>query len=591
MTLDEFLTQTQTSVREQVSGQMVAGAYANAEAVFTEIVMNHMSDSGMTFEPQILHIERKLGNANLRLSGYAVSDESDELDLFVSCYQGADEVEAISETEIKGTAEQCLRFLSAAASGKLATSIDQSDDAYPLILTIQDCYDKLDQIRVFVLTDRQAKSKSFKPREVAGRSVRLEVMDIERLFRHWAEGKPRDELVVNFDEVCGSPLPCVLIPGENEEYDYALTAVPGAALRLIYEKFGARLLEANVRSFLSQTGKVNQGIRDTLRNAPDRFMAYNNGIVLIADEASFARAGDGSVGISWLRGMQIVNGGQTTASIYFSKRKYPDIDLSKVRVPAKVIILKSHDPDSEETLVSDISRFANRQNTVKDSDLSANKPWHVEMEKLSREVFCPDGVSRWFYERAAGSYNVMLAREGNTPARLARLKEAIPNKRKLIKTDLAKYANTWARLPHLVALGSQKNFDRFMRDVTDGTTPIPDVAGYKRLIAQVILFKAVQEVVRSGPYNAFQANIAVYTLALLSDRVGKALSLDIIWQKQAASIELKQQISRWASEINAVLWETAGTRMVSEWAKKEECWHAVRTRSYSDLKAGIPEIG
>ena len=238
-------------------------------------------------------------------------------------------------------------------------------------------------------------------------------MDIERLHRHWSEGKPRDELVVSFEEVCGSPLPCVYVPGENEEYDYALTAIPGATLRLLYERYGARLLEANVRSFLSQTGKVNKGIRDTLRDAPERFMAYNNGIVLIADEASLARAADGSMGLAWLKGMQIVNGGQTTASIYFTKRKHPDIDLSRVRVPAKVIVLHSHNPDAEELLISDISRYANSQNAVKVSDLSANKPFHVELEKLALSTYCPDGTSRWFYERAAGSYNVMLAREGD----------------------------------------------------------------------------------------------------------------------------------------------------------------------------------
>lgn len=156
---------------------------------------------------------------------------------------------------------------------------------------------------------------------------------------------------------------------------------------------------------------VNAGIQSTLRSAPERFMAFNNGIVLVADDMKLERAEDGSPGICWLRGMQIVNGGQTTASIYFAKKKYPLTDLGKVRVPFKIIVMKEADPTKEESLVSDISRYANSQNAVRQSDLSANKPFHVDARQ-SLSVFCPDGVGRWFYERAAGSYNTLLSRRG-----------------------------------------------------------------------------------------------------------------------------------------------------------------------------------
>ncbi|AVT11033.1 AIPR family protein, partial [Paracidovorax avenae] len=128
---------------------------------------------------------------------------------------------------------------------------------------------------------------------------------------------------------------------------------------------------------------------------------------IVADEMVLGKTSQGEQGIAWLKGLQIVNGGQTTASLYFTKKKYPDTDLSRVRVPAKIIVMKAHDSIKEEALVSDISRFANSQNAVRQSDLSANKPFHVEIEKLSRSVYCPDGVGQWFYERAAGSYNTL----------------------------------------------------------------------------------------------------------------------------------------------------------------------------------------
>lgn len=595
MELEEFLRQTQAEVRSEVGDRLgEADASPYHESVFAEVVMQHMSEIGMTFEPVVCHYSAKIGNANLRLSGYAISEEAEQLDLFVSLYDGVDEVSPIPDSQTKMAAEQCLRFLSKCAQRRLATTMDQSNDAYELALTIQGGYAQLDQIRVYVLTDRQARAKNFKAREINGKTVKLEVMDIERLHRHWSEGKPRDELVVNFKEVTGGALPCVYVPGEMVDYDYALTAIPGEALRFVYEKYGARLLEANVRSFLSMTGKVNKGIRDTLKDDPQRFMAYNNGIVVVADEVNLGKTPDGGIGILWLKGMQIVNGGQTTASIYFTKKKSPEIDLKRVRVPAKVIILKSHEPIDEEALISDISKYANSQNSVRQSDLSANKPFHVEIEKLAMSTYCPDGIGRWFYERATGSYKTMLAREGSTPARLRNLKLSIPPARKITKTDLAKFLNAWDQMPETVGLGSQKNFMKFMDRISAGDesslpSSLPDVLTFKKMIAKAIIFKATQKLVRPI-FLAFQANVTTYVFSLVANRLGERLDLEKVWIRQDISQQLKAQIKTWSVEVNKVLHDTAQGRMISEWAKKPECWDAVRTATYSATASDIPEI-
>jgi hypothetical protein len=588
MNLPEFLRETQAAVRSQ----MRDGALYE-ELVFCGIVMDHMSEIGMTFEPVECHFEGKFGNANLRLSGYSLSEESDQLDLFVSLYANVDVPTAVPDAETKTAVEQCLRFLALCAEGKMAPKLDPSSDVRSLAETLQAIYNDLEQIRVYVITDRVAKSKSFKTRDIGGKAVRLEVMDIERLHRHWSEGKPRDELVVDFTEASGAPLPCVFVPGENDDYDYALTAIPAEALRLLYEKFGARLLEANVRSFLSVKGKgVNAGIQNTLRSAPERFMAYNNGIVIVADEMRLGKPGDGSAGIAWLKGLQIVNGGQTTASIYFAKKKYPDTDLSRVRVPAKIIVMRAQDSVKEEALVSDISRFANSQNAVRQSDLSANKPFHVEIEKLSRSVFCPDGVSQWFYERAAGSYNTLLAREGTTPAKLRALKEAIPTARRITKTDLAKYITAWDRKPDIVSLGSQKNFDRFMGSLSspDGQElRLPNVADYKAMIAKAKIYRDATKMLRPM-FQAFQANVIAYTVALVAEKLGDRIDLDKVWARQGASPELLDQIAIWAKEVNEALHASSGGKMISEWAKRPECREAVMGASYSAPATNIPEV-
>lgn len=586
--LTDFLRDTQANVKSQIR----EGALYQ-ELVFAGIVMDHMSEIGMTFEPVECHYEGTVSNAILRLSGYSLSEDADQLDLFVSLYAGAEELTPIPDSETKVAAERCLRFLTLCAEGKMAQRLDGSSDVASLANSLQGIYNNLEQIRIYVITDRVAKSKSFKTRDIGGKAVRLEVMDIERLHRHTSEGKPRDELVIDFNEASGSPLPCVYVPGENDDYDYALTAVPGEALRLLYEKFGARLLEANVRSFLSVKGKgVNAGIQSTLRSAPERFMAYNNGIVIVADEMYLGKTSQGEQGIAWLKGLQIVNGGQTTASLYFTKKKYPDTDLSRVRVPAKIIVMKAQDSTKEEALVSDISRYANSQNAVRQSDLSANKPFHVEIEKLSRSVYCPDGVSQWFYERAAGSYSTLLAREGTSPSRLKALKEAIPPARRITKTDLAKYLNAWDRKPDIVSMGSQKNFDRFMAALSladNQEVPLPNVADYKSMIAKAKLYRDTQKLLRPM-FQAFQANVTAYTISVLSEKLGSRMDLNRIWEKQAISPELMKQIAAWANEVNATLHATSGGRMVSEWAKRPECKEAVMGASYSEPLKGIPEV-
>jgi hypothetical protein len=243
--------------------------------------------------------------------------------------------------------------------------------------------------------------------------------------------------------------------------------------------------------------------------------------------------------------------------------------------------------------VSSISRYAISQNAVRQADLSANKPFHVEIEKLSNTVYCPDGIGRWFYERAAGSYNVFLAREGTTPSRLKKIKDSIPTSRKISKTDLAKFLNAWNQKPYFVSLGAQKNFIEMMKEIEDSNEQPaifqPDISFYKQLIAKAILFKVAQKLVRPM-FPAFQANVTAYLVSVAAYKIGDNFDLSKIWQQQDLSLKLKQQLQTWALEVHDILHKSATGRMVSEWAKKKECWDIVRGVNYSNTIDGIPEL-
>jgi hypothetical protein len=281
------------------------------------------------------------------------------------------------------------------------------------------------------------------------------------------------------------------------------------------------------------------------------------------------------LGIRLVKGLQVVNGGQTTASIHRA-RKIDGADISRVFVPAKIIVVQ---PSRLEEMVRLVSLYANSQNVIQVADFSANDPYHVEIERLSNVIWCPGGQGRWFYERARGQYQVAKARDGSTPAALKRFNEKTPSHRKFTKTDLAKFLNSWGQRPDLVSFGAQKNFEHFMqalktRQRGDWT---PDETYYKELVAKAILFRSAQRIVKQAHFPAYQANVLAYLVAYLSWRTGGSLGWERIWTRQALSEQLLALLVQWAREIDNALRSSAGGRMVSEWAKKEVCWEAIRS--------------
>ena len=85
-------------------------------------------------------------------------------------------------------------------------------------------------------------------------------------------------------------------------------------------------------------------------------------------------------------------------------------------------------------------------------------------------------------------------------------------------------------------------------------------------------------------------SVVIYLISLLSFRLGGQINFDLIWNKQDISLELRNQLQIWAKEINAVLHQSSEGRMISEWAKKQECWEKVKNSEYSKISDNIPEL-
>ena len=560
-------------VRDRATANETAGTVDFRENAFTEIVVEYLFEIGMVENGQVCHCETRVGRGIGKVNGFGFNDDEDSLVVFTSIFLDSGSPGTVPSEEIRRGAERAARFVERCFEG-VHGNMEVASDAYSMASRIHELEGNLDRIRVFVLSDGVTQLKDLDATEINGIPVGFEIWDIERLFRGMQSGLPRDEIEIDFEKMFGEAIPCLELPRPASDYTAYLAILPGTMIYRLYDEYGSRLLELNVRSFLQARGKVNRGIRDTLREEPDRFMAYNNGISITVDELTTIILPDGRPAIKSVRGLQVVNGGQTTASIHRA-RKQDGADISSVFVPAKITIVEA---DKLDQLASKISRYANTQNVIQMADFSANDPFHVEIERLSGTIWCPGEQGRWFYERARGQYQVAKARFGTTPARRRRFNEQTPTARKFTKTDLAKFLNCWNQRPDLVSRGAQKNFDVFMQELRVGKEKdwLPDEPYYKLLIAKAILYKTVARIIRQEQFPAYRPNIVAYLVAYLSSRTGGRLDMDLVWQEQALSGELMELLRSWSHEIDDAIRESSGGRNVTEWCKKEDCWNNIR---------------
>jgi hypothetical protein len=439
------------------------------------------------------------------------------------------------------------------------------------------------QLRLHYLTDCIISTKE-DPDLIApeGMNLQLHKWDIVRLSRLQSSDQKHEPIELNLKKRFGQGLPCLSMAGNSIEYSGYLAIIPGEWLADLYEEFAGRLMELNVRSFLQQKGNVNKGIRRTILEEPSRFLAYNNGISATVERLETEVSDSGQEIITHMYGLQIVNGGQTVASIHRAKKADRCQHLDQVAVQAKITMVNQALLNE---LVPQISRFSNTQNKVNEADFAANDSFHVEIERLSQTVWAPGQQYKWFYERARGQYQVAKSRFSTTPARRRQFEVTNPSRRKFAKTDLARYQNAWDQKPHIVGLGAQKGFVHYMAHIKkDKDLQTPNADFFKDLISKTIIYKKAESIARKHAFPAYRANAVAYTVALLSNKTYGRLVLSNIWNRQEVTPIVEQVLYDWMPDVLGCITDTARGRNVTEWAKKEECWKAVQ-----ELDLPIPE--
>ena len=580
--------------------QMVAArGMATADfsvAAFSELVTEALVDSGAVQE--FVPLSFRSPNGSMRIEGYGFADEGLTLDLFIADFDGGEEVQTLIRTAMEPCFRRVERFLAQAPKPAFRDAIDVGHPVWGFARQLTDQLLIASRVRIHLLTDKALSTtvKEIPAMQEDGRELTYRVWDLRAIQRLFASSEP-EEIEIDLVEMFGASLPCLAANAGNEGSASYLTVIPGAWLAAIYDRWSGRLLEQNVRTFLQAKGKVNKGIRKTILDEPDLFFAYNNGISATASAAEFAEE-HGMLRLAKLHHLQIVNGGQTTASIFNVMKKDKGLNLDRIRVQMKLSVIK---PELVDEMVPRISQYANSQNKVSDADFFSNHPFHVRMEGISRRLWAPapEGVltqTHWFYERARGQYANATA--WLTPARKREFDLQNPRGQVMSKTDLAKIVMTFRGQPHIVCFGSQKNFMQFAEFVgeswRDDGIEFGD-AWFRHAVAGTIIFRALERAVQRAEWysQGYRAQIVTYAIALMQHHLGKtgqALDFERTWQRQAPSSALLGSLLTVGERVNRRIVESAaasGIANVTEWCKRERCWEDlkshVNTTAFAEL--------
>lgn len=531
---------------------------------------------------------------NMRVDAAYLDLPSSTLNLLFAEYNDGT-IKTITNTFIETKSQLLVNYFENCLKG-FFNNAEQADPAVQLARDIRLNVSYIYKIHLFIISTDKL-SKAVKTLELPvytynGQTfkVELDVLDIDAIYKSKLAGFAKEDIVINCTDFGVEGIPCIKADIETEQYESYLAIVPGTFLADIYKKHSAALLEANVRSFLKFNGGVNKGIRGTILNEKSRFFTYNNGISTTAKSITTTIHPQKGLLITSFTDLQIINGGQTTATLAATNIKY-NADLSGIFVQMKLTILKDSDPE----LIRNIATYANSQNKVKTADLNSSHPFYVRMEDFSRRIYAPLASGQivqqlWFFERARGQYEQPTMQM--TKAQIADYKLVRPKDKKFTLTDLSKYLNAADMLPHYVSWGGEVNAAHFHNNMLkqwNKDNSVYNELFYKELIGKKILFAYIENAVSDQTWyqdrRAFRPQIVAYTFAKLvqeAKKLKKVLNYRQIWDAQKVSDIFENDVAGIAKLVFDTIYDDSrSTANIETYCKKEECWQIVSKKNYN----------
>ncbi|ACU03160.1 AIPR family protein [Pedobacter heparinus] len=559
------------------------------EDAITQDILEYTIDSGDVVAGELCHYKVR----GIKINAWNYDEENEVIDLFVTIFKSEAKLQKVSDKDIEDAFNKARNFFWAAREGKLLTKVDESETiVFDLVQIIEQTRTTVKNVRIFVFTNGQA-SIDVIPEAGEEKNIYFDfqLWDIERLYQQYLIRSDKQPIEIDFISDYNYKLKCLFMDNVSENVDCYLAILPASILAKIYGKYRQGILEKNVRNFLQFKTKVNRGIRKTIIGSSDMFLSYNNGISTTAEKV-YIQHDDNIPYITKIENWQIVNGGQTTASIFATSME-KGIDLSKVFVQLKISKIKN--VEEMDTIVGYISQYANSQTGIKDSDFEVNSEFFVTIQQFSRSEWVPTltggrATSKWYFERTRGQYLEDKAKLTSSESKKFD-KEYLKN-RKFTTPDIGKYEMSWQQKPYDVSKGAENNFKIFIEEIKNDK-PVVDKRYYHQLIAKAILFKEIDSIVAKEKLGGYKANMVAYLIAWISYKTNKRLSLDYIWENQRISeglaVTLKSMIPIVWDHINSPA--KAGTN-IGEWCKKPECWVALKDKAadIEELTAELTEI-
>lgn len=575
---------------------------------FLNDILGRLSSMGEITDPQVAPMQKKCRNGRIMSFDAYAFDESDKSVVLISNDFVDDINGVLTRTQIEQYKQRMINFLQEAYDEKLNQYFDMTDS---LLFTGRDIgrrmhvdYVKLDddtsidKVKLIIVTNKRLSEriKTLPSDDFNGKKVEVNVWSLTRLYELYESGREKEPIIIETNKYGIEGIPCIKAEmSGNLDYDAYLAIVPGKFLHEIYYEHGSRLLEGNVRAFLSNRGKINKGIRLTIKNEPTKFFTYNNGIACTASQITLSE--DGHMIVA-MEDLQIINGGQTTASLTSAVLK-DKMSLDNIFVPMKLTVVKNDDYD---TMIQNISKYANSQNKVKDSDLFSNHPFHRTFEALAKRIQAPahgEAVNNtmWYYERSRGKYEQEQFKFTKKSERENFVKK-YPKNQVIKKEELSKYF-TCAELlrPDQVSKGPEKCMSFFAEKIDEKYQKSPESFNdqfFKNCICYTILFKTTDKIVHKSDWYISETytkpGVVAYTISKLLSSIpsGYCLDYNMIWRKQELYPSLNAEIERLAHMTFDYVQKLGGNGM--EHFKKEETWRLFKSASYKPSRDFLDDL-
>ena len=475
--------------------------------------------------------------------GYNYSEYDGKLDLYITSYKRANEEYTIYKNDAEATLKRLYNFAERYTKEKVNNiKIDiDNDGAWNLVELMR--LEKINIIRFFLFTDGKSTIERSEDIEINGIPSQTFIWDIQRFLRMQAVGTIKDDTDVIISDFGYDHLSCSATLQDDDDIETYLCIVPGNFLADIYMNFTTRLIERNVRSFLSFKSKINQGMLKTIQNEPNKFIAYNNGLTATATDIELNEEKNK---ITKIYGLQIVNGGQTTNTIFRAKHANKE-SVDEVSVSLKLCVLSE---DKIDEIGPNISRFANTQNAIRRTDFSSNNAVYRQIEQTSRKMLAPPKKgyhtsSQWFFERTRGQYTDMLSMN-KTAAQKKKFQNQYPQKQKFDKAQLCKCWGVWYQDIERVSHGAETYHPIFLEDIETNKTKFdmkdPDIS-FRKLVAMKIIFDNTRSIILKEKYGTIgMGHVTDYTIALISNLSAMRLNLIDVWNNQEISEEFVENV-------------------------------------------------